>query len=205
MKLYLPKIYPITDVRVSGLTHVEQVKLLANGGAKIVQIREKHLAPNEFYKQAKESVKIAESFGVKIIINDRVDIALALKADGVHLGQDDLPPEEARKILGSEAIIGVSTHSVEQARDAIMRPVDYIAVGPIFPTKSKKNPDELVGIGGLKRVRDVIGDFPLVAIGGINLDNFESVFENGANSVAVISELLKSPEKIEEKFIKFSQ
>src|SRR4028119_1452310 len=127
-KFELPKIYPITDRRISLLPHVEQVEKLIAGGAQFIQLREKHLAPKDFYSEAEKVLAFARRRDVKIIINDRVDLALALKADGVHLGQDDLPPAEARKILSETAIIGFSTHSVEQAIDAIKFPVDYIAI-----------------------------------------------------------------------------
>lgn len=151
---------------------------------------------------------ITRENGVRIIINDRVDIALAVKADGIHLGQDDLPPENARRILGDDAVIGFSTHSIEQARHAISMPVNYIAIGPLFPTKTKENPDETIGIEGLRRVRDSIGDFPLVAIGGITIDNIASVFEAGAGCAAMIGELLSEPDAISEKtreFLTFCQ
>ena len=195
----LPKIYPITDTRITKLSHVEQVKILIEGGAKFIQLREKFLSPKEFYAQAEEAIKVARKNGVKIIINDRIDIALALQADGVHLGQDDLLPEHARKILGENAIIGFSTHSVEQAIQAVNFPIDYVAIGPVFATKTKENPDEIVGIKGVKKVRAAIGKFPLVAIGGINSDNFREVLESGADSLAIISEILSPPEKIIEK------
>jgi thiamine-phosphate pyrophosphorylase len=191
-----PKIYPITDCRISRLSHAAQVERLIAGGARFVQLREKHASPRDFYTEAEQALKIARAHNVKIIINDRVDLALALNADGVHLGQDDLPPEKARKILGGTAIIGFSTHSVEQAIAAIKFPVDYIAIGPIFETASKENPDAVVGLDGLKKVRKAIDDFPLVAIGGINHENARSVLEAGANSVAVISCLLDEPDKI---------
>src|SRR5215210_4723475 len=125
-----PKLYPITDVRLSGLSHAEQVARLGVGGATLVQLREKHLSPREFYDEAEESLGVARKLGMRLIINDRADIALALRADGVHLGQDDLQPEAARRLLGEEAIIGFSTHSLEQAREAARLPVDYIAIGP---------------------------------------------------------------------------
>lgn len=185
----LPKIYPITDTRLSALSHVEQVEQLIAGGANFIQLREKRTAPKDFHIEADRVLQIARAKGAKIIINDRVDVALALNADGVHLGQDDLPPEAARKILGENAIIGYSTHSVAQAVEAVKMPVDYIAVGPIYATQTKENPDEIVGLGGLEKVRAAIGDFPLVAIGGINRGNLGEVFAHGADSCAVISDL----------------
>ncbi len=132
MNFNFPKIYPITDVRLTKLSHAEQVEKLIEGGAKIIQLREKYASPKDFYESANNALEIARRHNVKIIINDRVDIALALKADGVHLGQDDLPPEQARKILGERAIIGFSTHNIKQAIPAIKLPVNYIAIGPVF-------------------------------------------------------------------------
>ncbi len=195
----LPKIYPITDVRLTKISHAEQVEKLIEGGAKIVQLREKYAAPKDFYESAKKALKIARRQNVKIIINDRVDIALVLKADGVHLGQDDLPPKNAREILGEKAIIGFSTHNIKQAISAVKLPINYLAIGPVFATKTKENPDEIVGIEGVKKVREAVGDFPLVAIGGITLENFQDVLDAGANSVAIISDLLSDAEKIAEK------
>jgi len=197
------KIYPITDVSLTKLSHAEQVERLIAGGAKIVQLREKNGAADAFFADAARALEIARKHAVKIIINDRVDIALALRADGVHLGQDDLPPAEARKILGERAIIGFSTHNVNQAVEAVKLPVDYIAIGPVFPTETKGNPDAVVGLDTIKIVRAKIGNFPLVAIGGINLQNFREVLSAGADSVAVIGNLLSEPDEISETFKKF--
>jgi len=196
----IPKIYPITDTEVSGLPHAEQVRRLAAGGARFIQIRDKNVSGREFYESALSALEIARSVGVKIIINDRVDIALAIRADGVHLGQDDLPPAEARKILGENAIVGFSTHTVEQALAAANEPIDYIAIGPIYPTTSKTNPDDVLGISGLKMVRQAIPAIQLVAIGGITHANISDVFATGADSAAVISYLLNEPLQITEKF-----
>jgi thiamine-phosphate pyrophosphorylase len=199
LRIKLPKLYPITDARLTGLSHAEQVRRLGAGGATFLQLREKHLSPREFYQEASEALRIARSLGVRLIINDRVDIALALLADGVHLGQDDLPPGAARELLGEEAIIGFSTHSVEQARAAARLPIDYLAIGPIFPTSSKENPDPLVGLDGLRRVREMTGEIPLVAIGGIRTENIREVLEAGADSVACINLLLAESEEIERR------
>ena len=171
MTFQLPKIYPITDTRVSGISIPEQVERLIAGGATLVQVREKSMPSRQFYEAAAAAVAIGRSRGVLVLINDRVDIALTAGADGVHLGQDDLPPTEARKILGPNAIIGLSTHTVEQAAEGLKMPVDYLAIGPIFDTSTKLNPDAVVGTAGLKNVRRVIGGFPLVAIGGISRSN----------------------------------
>lgn len=204
MNFQLPRIYPITDSRISGLSHLEQVKRLIAGGAELIQLREKHLSPAEFFDDASDAIALARDHSVKIIVNDRVDIAAALDGDGVHLGQDDLPPAEARKILGDNAIIGFSTHTLEQVREALPLPVDYIAYGPIFDTKTKQNPDATVGLSALEAVREIIGDRPLVAIGGIDGDNYRSVMSAGADSVAIISSILSDPDQIESKMRSFN-
>ncbi len=199
----LPKIYPITDTRISKLSHAEQVERLIEGGADIIQLREKYAAPKEFYEAAKVALKIARRRNVKIIINDRVDIALALEADGVHLGQTDLPPEHARRILGKKAIIGFSTHNLQQAAKAVKLPIDYLAIGPVFSTTTKTNPEKTVGIEGVKNVREAVGDFPVVAIGGITFENYRKILQAGANSAAIVRDLLSDANKISEKMREF--
>jgi thiamine-phosphate pyrophosphorylase len=196
--LKLPRIYPVTDARLSGLSHGEQVKRLIAGGATLIQLRDKHAAPREFYHQAAAALKIARENGVRVIVNDRVDVALALGADGVHLGQTDLPVEAARDLLGQTAIVGISTHNLAQAQLATRLPVDYIAFGPIFGTVTKANPDPAVGLGTLNGVRSIIGSLPLVAIGGIDLANARQTLEAGADAVAIISALVGEPTQIEE-------
>ena len=171
---------------------------MAAGGATFIQLREKHSSPREFYGEAGEALRVARELGVRLIVNDRADIALAVGADGVHLGQDDLPPAAARELLGERAVIGFSTHNAEQAREAARLPVNYIAIGPIFETSSKENPDPVVGLEGLRRVRQVVGQIPLVAIGGVRPENLPEVLRAGADSVAVISLLLaRDPSEIE--------
>ncbi len=197
MRFHLPRLYPITDARLNGLTHAEQVERLSAGGASLLQLREKHASPREFYSEAEKALRVARNHGVRLIINDRADVALALGADGVHLGQDDLPPAAARSLLGEQAVIGFSTHNLEQALEATRLPIDYLALGPIFPTASKDNPDAVVGLEGLRRVREALPRTPLVAIGGITLENAAEVIAAGADSVAVISALLSEPLQIE--------
>jgi thiamine-phosphate pyrophosphorylase len=196
----LPKLYPITDARLSGLSHAEQVARLSDGGATLVQLREKHLSPREFYREAEAALAVARERKVRLLINDRVDIALALSADGVHLGQDDLTPLAARRLLGEQAIIGFSTHTLEQAIEAARLPVDYLAIGPIFNTASKEKPEALVGLDALRRVRQAVTPMPLVAIGGITLETAPQVIRAGADSIAVISLLLAEPAEIAGKF-----
>ena len=188
----LPAVYPLTDTQLSGISHAEQVTLFADAGATLVQLREKHASPLDFYNQAKLALEVALLRGVELIINDRVDIALALGL-GVHLGQDDLPPEAARRLLGDEAVIGYSTHSVEQAVAAARLPIDYLAIGPIFATSTKENPSPVIGLAGLQAVRSAIGDIPLVAIGGISTSNVQEALAAGADSVAMISGLWTEP------------
>jgi len=192
--MQLPRIYPLTDTKLTGLSHAEQVELLTLGGAILIQLREKHLSSGAFYEEA----KLAARRGVQLIINDRADIALAVGADGVHLGQDDMPADAARKLLGPNAIIGYSTHNIEQAIAATKLPIDYLAIGPIFATTTKSDTAPVLGLDGLRAVRDAIGPFPLVAIGGITHANARQVIQAGADSVAVISAVLSEPGRIPE-------
>jgi thiamine-phosphate pyrophosphorylase len=180
------RLYPLTDRRLSGLSHAEQISQLNEGGVRLIQLREKILSPSEFYTEAGVALRAAHERGVKIIINDRVDIALALRADGVHIGQDDLPPDAARRILGPEAIIGFSTHNPEQVRLAAQLPVDYIAVGPIFPTSTKDASDPPIGLEGLRTARQIVGTLPLVAIGGITRENSREVLDAGADAISLV-------------------
>jgi len=183
------KLYAITDRRLSGLSISEQVSQLIDGGARLIQIRAKELSAAELLREAEASINLARASGARIIINDRADVALALKADGVHLGQDDLPPQAARQLLGPEAIVGFSTHTLEQAIAARSQPVNYIAFGPVFPTTTKKKPDPVVGVDAISRVKEIVGDMPLVAIGGITAENAPTVLSAGADAVAMIGAL----------------
>lgn len=196
--MQLPRIYPLTDVPLSGLSHAAQVELLSLGGATLIQLREKHSPVREFYEQAKAAVAIATRFGVQLLINDRVDVALAVGAHGVHLGQDDMPPDAARNLLGPDAVIGYSTHNLEQAIAATKLPIDYLAIGPIFATTTKSDTAPVLGLDGLRAVRQALPAFPLVAIGGITGANAREVIRAGADSVALISALLADSHRITE-------
>ena len=198
MRLTLPKIYPITDRQLSGLSHAEQVQRLINGGATFVQLREKHLPAIDFLRDAEAASKVAGNNRVTLIINDRVDIAMAARARGVHLGQDDLPVEAARRLLRDDVLIGFSTHTQQQMEAAVRLPIDYVAFGPLFSTRTKQNPDPTVGLEQLRAVRSIAADLPLVAIGGITRANVQAVLEAGADSVAVISSVVSEPSKIEQ-------
>ena len=201
MKITLPKIYPITDRKLSGLSHSEQVAQFAAAGATLIQIREKHASSLEFYEEVVQTIAIARPRGVKIVVNDRVEIALLAGADGVHLGQDDLPPSAARNLLGDGAIIGVSTHTLEQARRTLSDGVaDYIAFGPVFKTTTKADHEPVAGLEKLAEIRRETLGAPLVAIGGIGLENLASVLGAGADSAAIISEFYRSHGTIEQGF-----
>jgi thiamine-phosphate diphosphorylase len=186
--MILPKLYAITDTELSNCTHVEIVERLLAGGARLIQLRDKEASAREMFEAAQACVKLTRAAGATLLINDRVDIALATDADGVHLGQDDLTVAEARALLGPQKIIGVSTHSLAQVEAALVTSANYIAVGPIFPTTTKANPDPVVGLELLRQAR-TLTSLPLVAIGGITLDTAAEVVGAGADSVAVISAL----------------
>ncbi len=183
------RLYPLTDRIVSGLPHDQQVLRLSEKGATLVQLREKILSAREFYLEAASALAVARQHGLKIIVNDRVDIAVALGADGVHLGQDDMPVEAARRLLGAAAIIGISTHTLKQAELAAELPVDYIAIGPIFPTTTKQSTHTPIGLDGLRLVRQAIGAIPLIAIGGITAGSRMALLNSGADGLAVINDL----------------
>ena len=193
------RVYPLTDRHISGLSHAQQVLALSSSGARIIQLREKELSSREFYDQASAAIRVAPKDRVQIIINDRVDIAHALKANGVHLGQEDLPPVAAREILGSGAIIGVSTHSLEQVREAAGMPVDYVALGPIFQTTAKQSTYEPLGAEKLREARKLLGNIPLVAIGGIGESTAHSLLDAGATAMAIISDCWKFPDRAPER------
>jgi len=194
----LPRVYPITDTNLSGLSHAEQIDRLIAGGATLIQLRDKHAAPRDFYRQAEAALQIARAHNVGLIINDRVDVALALGADGVHLGQTDMPVEAARRMLGERVIVGISTHNLEQAQLAANMPVDYVAFGPIFKTSTKANPDPIAGLEALRAVRIIVGHLPVVAIGGITLANVQDAWRAGADAVSSIAALVSDPSRIAE-------
>jgi thiamine-phosphate pyrophosphorylase len=196
MSLKLPRVYPITDRSISSLSHEEQVRRLIAGGATLVQLREKTDSPRAFFEDAANALRLARDAGLALIINDRVDLAIALGADGVHLGQADMPVSAARNLLGSTAIIGYSTHNLDQVKAALDLPIDYLAFGPIFETRTKKDPDPIAGVDTLRAVRAITGNLPIVAIGGIQRSNLPEVLSSGADSAAVISEILRTPENI---------
>jgi thiamine-phosphate pyrophosphorylase len=180
------RLYAIADASFGDCVRLAEA--LFAGGARLVQVRNKKAGVREFLSQVERILSFAPSDG-RVIVNDRVDVALLAGAAGVHLGQTDLPPAAARQILGSGRIIGFSTHNLEQAKGADSLPVDYIAVGPVFATSTKDNPDPVVGIEKLAIICRAVKK-PVVAIGGITLDNAKAALSAGAASVAVIRDLL---------------
>src|SRR6202140_271445 len=173
---------------------------LLTGGVTLLQYRNKSGDAREMLEQARE-LKRRVGGSVKLIMNDRADLCLAAGFDGVHVGQEDLSPEGARKVIGERLWLGVSTHNPEQVAEADKTSADYIAIGPVFSTMSKANPDPVIGLEGVQNARALTRK-PLVAIGGINRANCRSVIDAGADSVAVISELMREPRKSVEEFFR---
>jgi thiamine-phosphate diphosphorylase len=191
MALQLPPLYGILDPEQIGERNVDNVldQLLA-GGIQWLQLRVKALPPIEFFHLARRVRSATADHGCKLIINDRVDIALACGADGVHLGQEDLPLRAGKKLMGSK-IIGISTHDLEQAQTAESGGADYIGFGPMFGTATKNTGYDARGIAMLRQIRAAVS-LPIVAIGGINEQNVQQVWSAGANSAAIISDILRA-------------
>jgi thiamine-phosphate pyrophosphorylase len=184
-------LYPVTCQRLSaGRSNFEVLEAVLNGGARIIQLREPDLSDRALYEMALDFRRITTEAGALLIINDRVDIALAVDADGVHLGQDDLPLSTARE-LAPELLLGVSTHSVDDASAAQDQGADYINVGPVFPTETKDGlhrflgPEAVAGIGGQVSI-------PFTVMGGINASNIDEVVSAGARKVAVVTAITRA-------------
>jgi thiamine-phosphate pyrophosphorylase len=186
--------FPDTDALCASATE------MVAGGVTLVQYRNKPGNAQEMLEQARE-LKRRLGSSVKLIMNDRADLCLAAGFDGVHVGQDDLSPEGARKVIGSSLWLGVSTHNPEQLVEADRTTADYLAIGPVFATRSKANPDAVIGLAGVRRARALTRK-PLVAIGGITRENCQSVIAAGADAVAVISDLIREPRKSAEEFFR---
>lgn len=189
----LPPLQAILDVNVAqreGWAPLDLVKAFFDGGATFVQIRAKQLASGPFLMLCDSVVQLGEPYSASVLVNDRVDLARMCGAAGVHLGQDDLPPAEARSQLGPLAIIGHSTHDLTQVERAAREPVTYVAVGPLFPTRTKQTGYQPVGLDLVRRAVHAAGGLPVVAIGGITLATAPAVLEAGATTVAVITDLL---------------
>jgi len=198
----LPRLYAILDAGFFadvGRLFATAEELIA-AGVTLIQYRNKSGNARAIVEQSRE-LKRRLAGNVKLIMNDRADLCLIADFDGVHVGQDDLLPESVRGIIGSERWLGVSTHNPEQVQEADRTSADYLAIGPVFSTSSKDRPDPVVGLEGVRRARQLTRK-PLVAIGGITRGNAASVIEAGADSVAVISDLLREPRKSAEEFFR---
>jgi thiamine-phosphate pyrophosphorylase len=201
-RLVLPRFYPILDAGLllrTGLSIESFARELRAAGIRFLQYRDKDAADGLLLERAAMLRGIFPVSDSCLILNDRVPLVLSAGYDGVHVGQEDLSPVAARATLGSEVIVGVSTHGESQLVRAADKPVDYVAIGPVFATSSKQVPDPVVGLEGVRLAR-AITDKPLVAIGGITRANCAAVIEAGADSVAVISDLVQSPARSVEEF-----
>ena len=203
-------IYPVTCERLSqGRSNLEVLRAVIQGGSKIIQLREKNYSKRDLYYLALKFREITTRAGVLLIINDHVDIALAVDADGVHLGQEDLPVQVAR-MLAPELLIGASTHSLEQALQAEKDGADYINIGPIFPTRTKKGVKSVLGAEAIAKISPHI-KVPFTVMGGIREDNIEEVLAKGARRVAMVSAITKAADIagkvkfLKEKIVRFPE
>lgn len=188
MKIDL-SLYVITDEEIAKKSHIEIAKEVLEGGATVIQLRDKNKSDREMVKIAKEMVRICHAYGAYLIVDDRVDVALVSGADGVHLGSEDIPVFDVRKVAPENFIIGATVHSVEEALKAQEEGADYLGVGSIFPTATKRREIVLIGLEGLQKVISAV-TIPVVAIGGIRLEHVRSIFETGASGIAVCSYIL---------------
>jgi thiamine-phosphate pyrophosphorylase len=198
----LPRLYAILDSSVFPDSEAlcASAQELVAGGVTLLQYRNKNGSARQMLEQARE-LKRRIGGSAKLMMNDRPDLCLIAGFDGVHVGQDDLSPEGARRVIGSGLWLGVSAHNPEQVAGADRTSADYVAIGPVFRTSSKTNPDPVVGLEGVRQARALTGK-PLVAIGGVTRANGGSVLAAGADSIAVISDLLRDPRAAAEEFIR---
>jgi len=192
MNLVFPRLYAIIDPTLLTSSELDLAETLAGSGVELIQYRNKTASSRQFFEISRQLSSSLSPRGVRLIVNDRPDIALLAGAGGVHVGQEDLSVEEARAICGSDRWVGVSTHTLEQLAEADITSADYIAFGPIFQTVTKKNPDPIVGTEILRKARQMTKK-PLVAIGGITLERAAEVYRAGADSLAVIRDLICAP------------
>ena len=190
-------LYLLTDTRIAGLTHVQITRQALNAGIKAIQLRDKNRSKKEIYKEALAMKALTTQHKAALIINDHIDLALAVNADGVHLGQEDMPLADARKIMGRKKIIGISTHSFRQAKKAEIEGADYIGFGPIFHTGTKEA-GKPRGLKALQKIREHI-NIPIVAIGGITSRNIRDVLISGADAAAIASGILSGSIKANTK------
>ncbi|MGQ9619190.1 MAG: thiamine phosphate synthase [Candidatus Aminicenantia bacterium] len=184
-------LYLVTDRKLCRIPFFEMIKEAVRGGITALQLREKEISTRDFIEEALKVKELIKGERILFIINDRVDIALAVDADGVHLGNEDMPVDMARKILGKKFIIGASAHSVEEAIEKERMGVNYIAVSPVFSTPTKPDAGPPLGLEGIKEMRKFVR-VPLIGIGGINKENIEEVIKSGADGVAVVSAIVSA-------------
>ncbi len=190
-------LYLVTDRNLSnGKSNLDVVETAVKGGVTCVQIREKECSTREFIRQARQLKILLANYNVPLIVNDRVDVAIAADADGIHLGQSDMAIADARKIVGSSVIIGISAESLEDAIKAEKQGADYIGISPVFNTSTKKDTAPPLGIKGVKEIRNHV-HIPLIGIGGIGKNNAQDVIHAGADGIAVVSAIVaaSSPEQ----------
>ena len=190
-RIALPRLYVILDEGLLTIPAQQCAQELTEAGVRLLQYRNKAASAKELWQTSQELASFLLPRGVTFLVNDRPDIAVLAGAGGVHVGQDDIGVEQARLLIGAEKWVGVSTHNLEQFRAALASSADYIAVGPVFTTESKANPDPVVGTELIRLVRPLT-DKPIVAIGGITLERAASMIAAGADSVAVISDVLRA-------------
>jgi thiamine-phosphate pyrophosphorylase len=191
MRLVLPRLYVILDAALLTQSEIQMAESLADAGVGLLQYRNKSASSGELLEKSRALAEGLSRRGVTFIVNDRPDIAALAGASGVHVGQDDLGAEAARSLLRQNSIVGVSTHNVGQFRAAASSSADYIAIGPVFTTSSKANPEPVVGISTIREVR-CLSEKPMVAIGGITLERAQEVLAAGADCVAVVSDILRA-------------
>jgi thiamine-phosphate pyrophosphorylase len=191
MRLVLPKLYVILDATLLTTPETDCARRLADVGVRLLQYRNKQTSARELFHISRELSRLLRPRGVSFIVNDRPDVAFLSGADGVHVGQEDLDVEQTRTVTGPGKWVGISTHNLAQFRAAAATSADYIAVGPIFSTSTKANPDPVVGTEFIRQVRELT-DKAIVAIGGITLDRTAGVIEAGADAVAVGSDILRA-------------
>jgi thiamine-phosphate pyrophosphorylase len=192
-RLVLPRLYVILDAGLLTVPEIECAQELADAGVRLVQYRNKRASARELLDSSRKLVSQLAPLKVSVVVNDRPDVAALAGAKGVHVGQEDLDAEKARQVVGTEKLVGVSTHNLEQFQSAAASSADYIAIGPIFATGTKSNPDPVIGIEFIRKV-SLLTDKPIVAIGGITLERAPEIIESGADSVAVISDILRAHE-----------
>jgi len=192
-RLVLPRLYVILDAALLTVPETDCARNLVDAGVRLLQYRNKSASSRELFESAKKFSAQLQPQGVSFVVNDRADVAALVDADGVHVGQQDLSVESARRVMGPSKWVGVSTHNLEQFERAAATSADYIAVGPVFSTSTKINPDPVIGIDFIRTVR-TLTEKPIVAIGGITLDRAAQVIRAGADSVAVISDILLAPD-----------